>query len=105
MNPYDEFIKVVIAIATPILTALVMALLAQLLRKFNIQLAAEQQARLEHIVRASILQTEEWAAQRARAALPLPKAADKLHRTIETVWEKVPDLTRAEVTAIVHAEL
>ncbi len=100
-----EVVKVVGAIAAPVLATLVTALLVKTLKKIGLEVDAEQQAKTEHLVRRAILRAEEWAATRVKAKYGTTTAEMKLQRAMQDVLEHVPGLTPPEAAALIHAKL
>jgi hypothetical protein len=100
----QQIINAVLATATPILVGLVMALLLKLLKRFNFSLEAEQQAKIEALVRRAILRVEEIFAAKVKAGVRVT-AADKLESAIAEVTGEQPSLTRSDAAALIHAQL
>lgn len=97
---YDEVIKILGAA----LGMLLSAVLVQVLRKLNLQLSAEQHARLETYTAEAIRFAEEWASQRLKANKPV-NSAEKLEQAIAALVDRIPGITREEAIAIIHAQL
>lgn len=100
----DELIKAAFAIVVPILSALLLAVVVQFLRKLGLELSAERQAKLEHTVHGLLLQVEEWGASRVKAGVET-KAKDKLEHYLALAAAKIPGITSEEAAALAHSEL
>ena len=99
-----EIIQTVLAIGTAVLVPLLTALVFKALKKLNLEVSGQQQAKIEYFVRQAVLEAEEWGAKRVQAKLPVvPK--DKLERALISVVDHVPNISTEEATALIHAEL
>lgn len=100
----NQILVAVMAAATPVLVGLVMALLIKLLQRLHLSISAEQQAKLEALVRRAILKVEEVMAARIKKGLPVT-SADKLESAIAEVTGQAPSLSRSEAASLIHAQL
>lgn len=102
---YTDIIKAVLAIATPVIATLVSALIVQLLRKKGFELDAEKTAKLEYITTQVVLRAEEWAASRLKGNAGPTTGAMKLERAMSDLADKVPNISREDAAASIHATL
>lgn len=99
-----EFIKLVFAIATPVILVYVGKVIMALNAKYHLGIDAEKQAKLETFARLGIQSAEEWAAKQAAAKIPAP-SQDKLTHAVQFVLDKVPGVTPQEAADLIHAKL
>lgn len=99
-----DVMRLSIEIAVATLAPLLVGIAVQYLRRLNVQLSAEQQAKLEHAVEQVILEVEEWAAQRLKANLAV-SSPDKLTRAATGLLQLRPDLSLNQAIELIHAQL
>lgn len=99
-----ELLKAVLASVTPVIAGLVVALLVQLLRRFNLELSAEQQAKFEALVRREIQRVEEYFAAKVKAGHPVT-AAQKMENAIAAIQAAAPDKTREQIAGAIQSKL
>mgnify|MGYP001612042807 CR=1 FL=1 len=97
-------IRTILTIGTAVLVPLLTALAFKALKKLNLEVSGQQQAKIEYFVRQAVLEAEEWGARRVQAKFPvLPK--DKLERALASVVDRVPNISTEEAAALIHSEL
>lgn len=100
-----EALKIILVPAVAAISTALTALIVQLLRKANIELSAENRAKLETITQQGILLMEEKAAAALRAGVGQVAAREKLEGAMEYLLDKVPGVTREEAQNLVLSEL
>lgn len=100
-----EAARMTILALAPLLVGAVTAAAVQLFRKFGLDLDAQKQAKVEYYARLAIQEAEEWAARKLTQANIVITGSEKLSRAVESLVAKVPGVSQAEATALVHALL
>jgi len=100
----DELIKLLFTIVTITITAALPFILKKIFDKFNLQVSAENQAKLEKYIQDAILATEEWAATRIKASIPV-NAGAKAEKFITIALDKIPGITADEALKLAQQEL
>lgn len=88
----------------PVIAALVVGVLVQALRKYNLDISADQRAKFESVVRRAIQWVEEYYAAKVKAGQPVTGSM-KLTSAIGRVQEEVPDKSRDEIAAAILEKL
>lgn len=105
MQPFvDQILGIVIQGSVALILPAIVAVLVQALRKYGIQIGAEQQARLQVIAENAVLAAEEWAVARIKRAVPTSDG-EKFERAAEIVVSKVPGISDDEAHDLIHAAL
>lgn len=94
----------VVRIAMVALVSIAVPLLVQLLRRVNIQLSVEEQARVNTTAMIIAAEVEEWAASRIKMNLPVG-SGEKLQRATARMVETLPGMTPERAEAAVAAAL
>ena len=100
----DELVRLIFGMAAAVIVPAVSAIAVQYLRKLNLQVSAEQQAKIEHLAMLAVTEAEEYASRKLKANLPV-SSGDKLNRAIGQLRDRVPGLTSQDATDVIHAVL
>lgn len=100
----DLALSIAMVIGTA-LASLLTAIATQVLRRLNLQLTAQRQAEIEHVVGLAITRVEEFGANYLRRHGFALDASQKLQMAVTEIVGKIPRIDRAEAEAIVHALL
>lgn len=101
----EEVVRAVIQIVAPIIAGLVVVVLVAFVRKLGLEIGAEQEAKLRLHVQGAILAVEERAAAAAKHYSSRLDPSEKLAQAVESVMLRVPGITEAEATRLIHEEL
>jgi hypothetical protein len=101
---HAKLIEIAFGLVTTVIVPLVTALLVQWLRKLNLDISGQQQAKIQYHVQQAVLEAEEWAARRLQANIATTPG-DKLDRATTTITAKLPGVDLTEAADLVHAEL
>jgi hypothetical protein len=100
----QEVLLTVAAIVAPVIAALIVVVLVRLAQRVGLEVSAERQAKMEKVFTDAILATEEWAARRIKAKLPV-SSGEKLRRTLTAAMRHFPGMTEDEAKEWVDAIL
>lgn len=99
----DTIVHQILTALAPVIAATIVAILVQFLRKLNLDLGAEQQAKVEKIVHDGVFLAQEKVARAAK--MHMAPVGTKLGIAVEHVLEKMPGITSDEAKELVHQEL
>lgn len=99
-----ELVKWALAIAAPIVSAFLVAIMVKVFQKLGLQIDAGQQMKLQSLAQQAILSSEEWAAAKIKANFTVT-AKMKLERALTTMLDKVPGISTEEAALLIEAEL
>lgn len=94
----------VVRVALMALVSLAVPLTVQILRRVNVQLSVEEQARVNALAMVVAAEVEEWAATRIKANLTVD-SAEKLQRATERLVQTIPGMTPERAERAVTAAL
>ena len=109
-NPVGEAVAGALSgVVFPVLAALFVGLVGLVLEKlrqrYNLQISAAQQQRLEEAARAAVAYAEERAAAAVKANLVKITGREKLDLALAFLLQQTPKLSREQADALVHAAL
>ena len=99
-----QIINFLLTIGTAVLVPLLTALIFKALQKLNLNVSAQQEAKIKYFVQQAAMEAEEWGANKLKAKIPVV-SADKLNRAVESILVKVPNITVEEAQKLVKTEL
>lgn len=100
----DAFVNTVIAIATPVVAGLVVALLVKGLKHISISLNAAQEQRLRGVAEDAVMYAQEWAADRIKRHIPTNGPA-KMTQAVTMILDRIPGIDDEEAERLVKAAL
>jgi hypothetical protein len=93
---YTDILHTLINALAGVLGTLAVAILTQLLRRANLNLSAQQEARVRYYAERAVHIVEETIAQ---------KGPPKLARAVDLMSAQLPGLDQAAIVEAIHAEL
>lgn len=101
----EEAARLIVTVGAVVLVPLAVAAVVKILQRLGLEVEAGQRDRIERIVREAVLSVEEWAAAAARRSNVSVRAGAKLERAVTAILDRVPNISRQEAEALVHAAL
>lgn len=101
----EEILKPILQALGAVLATALVALVTQMLRKYNIQLSAEKQGQLEHFAKLGIGYAEELALRQAKAYSEKMLPEVKHAKALEYLMDKLPNVDLGEADKIITALL
>lgn len=101
----SQLVKLAFEVATPVVAGLVVMVLGKVFQYLKLQVSAETQAKIQTIVQNAILQAEEYVERKVQDTHIADTAGAKLTQAVTIITDKIPGITTAEATDLVHQEL
>lgn len=107
---WSSLLDVALKVGVPLLGTAATAFVFWLLKKkFNLQITAEQEKMLAHIIQKAISFAEEWARKQVKSGSAAPTGAEKLQQATDFAKKEVArvgiKLTDKQVDEMLHATL